>query len=142
LLEAPGELRELLEHALQGILGEPACEIADLVQQTLRRTVGDQYAWPGNVRELEQAVRRILLTRDYAGSARAVAADRQSELLAAIQARSLDADALLAGYCALLYQELGSFEAVARQTKLDRRTVKKYMQQQERATEDTSPTSG
>jgi len=42
---------------------------------------------------------------------------------------SLDADGLLAGYCALLYENTGNYEAVARKTKLDARTAKKYAQQ-------------
>jgi transcriptional regulator of acetoin/glycerol metabolism len=100
-----------------------------MVQRTLQHNLGEQYPWPGNVRELEQATRRILLTRDYAGSARRVAPDRRAELLASIEAGTLDADALLAGYCALLYEKSGSYEAVARLTNLDRRTVKKYIQQ-------------
>jgi hypothetical protein len=42
----------------------------------------------------------------------------------------LNADALLGGYCALLYEQSGNYETVARLTKLDRRTVKKYLQHQ------------
>jgi hypothetical protein len=34
---------------------------------------------------------------------------------------------LLAGYCQLLYERVGTYEAVARRTHLDRRTVKKYV---------------
>ena len=50
-------------------------------------------------------------------------------LTAGIETETLDADALLAGYCALLYENTGNYEAVARQTNLDRRTVKKYVKQ-------------
>ena len=39
----------------------------------------------------------------------------------------LNAEALLAGYCELLYKRFGTYEEVARRTKLDRRTVKKYV---------------
>jgi hypothetical protein len=39
----------------------------------------------------------------------------------------MNADALLAGYCALLHQRLGVYEEVARRTGLDRRTVKAYI---------------
>jgi len=41
----------------------------------------------------------------------------------------LDAAGLLSGYCALLYENCGNYEAVARRTNLDRRTVKKYVKQ-------------
>ncbi len=43
-----------------------------------------------------------------------------------LPARSMSAKELLAYYCAQLYGELGTYEAVARQSGLDRRTVKKY----------------
>ena len=34
----------------------------------------------------------------------------------------------MARYCGLLYQHLGSYQAVARQVDLDRRTVRKYVE--------------
>src|SRR5206468_1685833 len=82
------------------------------------------YAWPGNVRELEQAVRRVLLTQHYAGDQRPARADFASRVVAG----KLDADELLAGYCALLQERHGTIEEVARRTNLDRRTVKAYLQ--------------
>jgi DNA-binding CsgD family transcriptional regulator len=33
----------------------------------------------------------------------------------------------MSGYCALLYRRHGTYEEVARRTGLDRRTVKKYL---------------
>jgi hypothetical protein len=42
---------------------------------------------------------------------------------------SLDADAVLSAYCALLHQRHHTFEEVARRTNLDARTVKKYLNQ-------------
>ena len=80
------------------------------------------------MRELKQAVRRILLTGRYAGSAPSKTPELHTELMAGIEAGSLDADAVLAAYCALLYEKSGSLEAVARLTNLDWRTVKKYTQ--------------
>jgi DNA-binding NtrC family response regulator len=129
LREDPAELQQLLEHTLTGIIGEPAPELEKRVAQVIQRTVGAGYAWPGNVRELEQAVRRILLTNQYAASSLPKSQDVKEQLLAGIHAESLDADALLAGYCALLYRKTGNYEAVARLANLDRRTVKKYLQQ-------------
>jgi DNA-binding NtrC family response regulator len=129
LQEDPGELPQLLEHVLAGIIGDPAPELEKRVAQAIRRTVGERYAWPGNVRELEQAVRRILLTNQYATSALPSVQDVKEQLIAGIHAETLDADALLAGYCAVLYQKTGNYEAVARLANLDRRTVKKYLHQ-------------
>ncbi|HLP76455.1 MAG TPA: hypothetical protein VK327_05990, partial [Candidatus Paceibacterota bacterium] len=81
------------------------------------------------VRELEQAVRQILLTGSYSGSVVPKTKDLVERLITGIETESLDADALLAGYCAILYESTGNYEAVARQTNLDRRTAKKYVQQ-------------
>jgi hypothetical protein len=81
------------------------------------------------VRELEQAVRRILLMRNYEGDHKTVNADLRTQLLNEMDAGTLDADDLLSAYCTLLYQRHGTFEEVARRTNLDRRTVKKYIEQ-------------
>ena len=130
LQEEPKELRQLLEHVLAGMIGEPAKE---LVAQGRSRDPARRWApatpGPGNVRELEQAVRRILLTGAYTGSARPKSAGLREQLVAGIEAGTLDADALLAGYCKVLYEREGTYEAVARRTNLDRRTVKRYLQQ-------------
>jgi DNA-binding NtrC family response regulator len=127
LQEDPAELRNLLGHAVTHLIGEPAEELVDRIETTIHRAVGDRYPWPGNVRELEQAVRRVLLTGDYAGSAPPKSQDLLERVIVGIESETLDADNLLAGYCALLYENLGNYEAVARQTNLDRRTVKKYV---------------
>ena len=42
---------------------------------------------------------------------------------------TIDAHGLATGYCCHLYQLYGTYEAVARRTGLDRRTVKKYIQE-------------
>jgi DNA-binding NtrC family response regulator len=100
-----------------------------LVRSGLRDLIRNRYEWPGNVRELEQAVRRILLTRNYSTEPTTPEPDRSSRLAAAVAAGTLDADALLAGYCALHYERSGNLEEVARRTNLDRRTVKRYLAQ-------------
>ena len=129
LQEDPGELRQLLEHALARMIGEPGDELLGRLEETIKRSVGADYAWPGNVREVEQAVRRILLTGHYAGSAGPKSASLREKLVNDIEAEILDADSLLAGYCAVLYEKSGTYEDVARRTNLDRRTVKRYLHQ-------------
>jgi hypothetical protein len=129
--EAPGELDDLIALTVRRMTGEASGEIVALVQGVLDSTAKG-YAWPGNVRELEQAVRRILLTRHYAGEHRDQPPDLLSRLQAGIADGSLDADALLAGYCRLLYDRRGTYEAVARRTRLDRRTVKAYIEKASR----------
>ncbi len=124
IAEEPAELDDLIALIVKRLTDKSEPDIVAHV----RGKFDASYAWPGNVRELEQAVRRVLLTQQYAGDHRAVAPDLASGLAAGIQAGKLDADALLAGYCTLLYERHGTIEEVARRTNLDRRTVKAYLQ--------------
>jgi DNA-binding NtrC family response regulator len=132
IAEDPRELDLLLASVIQRLTGRPSPELAEMVRTVIDQRLGNDYAWPGNVRELEQAARSILLTRDYAGDRHAVAPDLRSKLVAGIEAGSLDADAVLSGYCKLLYARHGTYEEVARRTNLDRRTVKAYLDKQRR----------
>lgn len=128
LQEDTGELDALLEHVVRRLIGREAPDLAGEIREALVQGVGDRYPWPGNVRELEQAVRRILLTKRYAGdSAPAGPPDEGARLLAGIEAGTLDAEALLSGYCRLLHRKHGTYEEVARRAGLDRRTAKKYI---------------
>ncbi len=126
--ENPVELDLLLEHVLQRTLGRRSPELARSVRRLLHEAVGDDYPWPGNVRELEQAVRRVLITRSYGETAVPAPADRRRGLLEAIDRGEADAYRMLSDYCILLYEKYGTYEAVARITRLDRRTVKKYVE--------------
>lgn len=126
--EQPEELTHLVEHLVRRMTEGEAPKLVSLVLEALNDRRG--YAWPGNVRELEQAVRRILVTGHYSGDTRGVAPDLRSRLLAGLDQGSLDADALLAGYCALLHERHYTIEEVARRTNLDRRTVKRYLAMQ------------
>mgnify|MGYP001559701606 CR=1 FL=1 len=129
LQEAPDELRQLLQHTVTRLVGGKAEDMSAMIEVTLQKSPGPDYSWPGNVRELEQAVRQILLTGSYTGSTTPKSKDLVERLITGIETEALDADALLAGYCAILYESTGNYEAVARQTNLDRRTAKKYVQQ-------------
>lgn len=128
IAEEPAELDELIALIVERLTGEVSPEIVGMVRSVLNASLGKNYAWPGNVRELEQAVRRILLTRHYEGDRKAIGPDLRARLQAGIEDGSLDADALLAGYCALLHERHGTYEEVARHTNLDRRTAKAYVQ--------------
>ena len=130
IAEDPSELDQLLVSVVERLTGQASDNAVEMVRNAILKTLGKDYAWPGNVRELEQAVRSILLTRQYAGDHRGVATDLRSQLLAGVESGSLDADALLAGYCRLLYERHGTIEEVARRTNLDRRTVKAYLEKQ------------
>jgi len=125
--ESPGELEQLVRLLVVRIAGEQASELAAIVMETLERDLPRGYPWPGNVRELEQAVRRILLTGRYAGGVVEAAASEEDALEVKLRAGQLTADELLSRYCALLYRRLGTYAEVARQTGLDPRTSRKYV---------------
>ena len=126
--ENPAELEDLLAFTIRRILGRSSGEMQLLVRDVITRDLGKEYRWPGNVRELEQCVRRVMLDRRYAGDGTAGQGDLQMRWLAALENRTLDAQHLLAGYCDSIYRQEKSYEAVARRTQLDRRTVKRYIQ--------------
>ncbi|SMF38862.1 sigma-54-dependent transcriptional regulator [Pseudogulbenkiania subflava] len=131
--EAPGELEQLVAILIGRMTGEASPPLIDHVLTALRRDLSADYGWPGNVRELEQAVRRILLTGAYGGDrGEPAAATEEEAFLAAVRAGSLSAEQLLAGYCALLYRRHPVYVEVAQRTGLDRRTVRKYLDEAER----------
>ncbi|MCG6909011.1 MAG: sigma 54-interacting transcriptional regulator [Deltaproteobacteria bacterium] len=126
--ENPDELYDLLSFTIEKMIGTPSPEIVDMIKRVIAEDLGPEYAWPGNVRELEQCVRRIVLSRNYAGDDPEPASnDIAARLQKSIESGEIDAQNLLGGYCTMLYQRFGTFEEVARRTNLDRRTVKKYI---------------
>jgi DNA-binding NtrC family response regulator len=127
LAERAQEMDDLLEHLVERIVGERSEELVKKTRTAIVSGVGVGYTWPGNVRELEQAVRRILMTAAYDPGPRAAAHDLSERLLAAIEEGAANAHEILSMYCALLHRRHGTYEEVARRTKLDRRTVKKYV---------------
>ncbi len=125
LEDHPAELEDLVDALLARLAGEAAEALRVRVLDGLCR-LPRNYRWPGNVRELEQAVRRIILNGHYLPDA--IPEDEASDAwLAAVAVGDLDAAALMGGYCRRLYERLGTYEAVARVTGLDRRTVKRYV---------------
>ena len=129
LAEDPGSLAELLKHLLLRISGDADPILAAEIETCLRRDLSGHYAWPGNVRELEQAVRRILLNGAYHGDP-CVETSAEDNLQQLADAGEIGAQQLLSLYCRQLYRRFGSYEEVARRAQLDRRTVKKYIQEQ------------
>ena len=127
--EDDGELDDLLAHTVSRILGNPSDDLARMARKVVDSRLGRDYPWPGNVRELEQCVRRVLLKGTYEGDVKPAARDLLSRISDGMASESWDAGELLAGYCKLLHQRHGTYEAVARRTRLDRRTVKKYIAQ-------------
>ncbi len=129
--EDPGELDDLLAHTVQRLLGRPSPELSRMVRLVIDQHLGADYAWPGNVRELEQCVRQVLLNQVYLGDQGNAAPDLSSQLIQGIQNGRIEAQSLLSGYCTLLYRRHGTYEAVARRANLDRRAVKRYVDEWE-----------
>ncbi len=125
--EDPAELDDLLHHTIRKMAGKDSRELVGMVREEILQHPGPDYSWPGNVRELEQCVRSILLKRRYEGDLFSVASDLRSTIIEGIETGGIAAQDLITGYCNLLYQRYGTFEEVARRTRLDRRTVKKHI---------------
>ena len=125
--ENPKSFDEILKHTVDRIMGKPSTELHTVIKNILVAELDKDYAWPGNVRELEQAVRRVLITSQYKTMSEEVSPPVQNSILEHIQTGNLDAKNLLESYCTILYQKYGTYEKVAQITKLDRRTVKKYI---------------
>ena len=127
LADCPEELGDLVTALLLRMVGEAGKTLQPGILEALGE-LPPGYAWPGNVRELEQALRRIILNGRYVPDA--LPADpraAQDPWLAALEAGQLDAAELLGGYCRRLHDRLGTYEAVAQVTGLDRRTVKRHL---------------
>ena len=136
--ESPEELDLLIHITLQRLTGQKQPELFSIVKRSLYHGIPKEYHWPGNVRELEQAIRRVLLTKEYLGDRKYVAADLRTRLLNDFVEGNLPASEILGAYCALLYARYSTYEEVARRTMLDRRTVKKYIDYwKKRANTDT-----
>ncbi len=127
LSEDKQEWTLLLEHVVGRLAGREAPGVAAAVGSALIEKPGAAYPWPGNVRELEQAVRRVLLTGEYAGEGTSESPDQEDMLCDAVRGGRMTADALLAGYCLMLHRRHGTYEAVAGAAGLDRRTARKYV---------------
>ena len=126
--ESPSELEQMVNLLVTRMTDQVSAKLTDMILTTLQKDLPPEYTWPGNVRELEQAVRRILLTGHYYGDVMVTTSNLEEEFIQNIQTGNLRAKELLSQYCTFLYQRFGTYQEVARRTGLDRRTVKKYLQ--------------
>jgi transcriptional regulator with AAA-type ATPase domain len=126
--ESDRELDDLISYTSKLIIGAEDSTVTRHIRATIDKRLGPHYPWPGNVRELEQCVRRIVIKGDYEGDLKPRTADPVTELIEDIRTESVDAEALLSRYCALLYKKHKSYGTVAKRTGLDPRTAKKYIE--------------
>lgn len=122
----PAELDELLTVIVTKTLGTDSTDIVGQLRQLIDKQLGPEYDWPGNVRELAQCVRRLLLNQTYTGI-KIPTSERTSGASIEEETGEMDAQSLVKKYCYTMYQRYGTYGEVARRTKLDRRTVKKYI---------------
>lgn len=127
--EDASELKVLLGHTVGRILGKPSAQLVHQLSEQIIDQLGTEYPWPGNVRELEQCVRRLLVSKQYRPFQSAAQSDLDAFLQQGIAKGNLDAQSLIAGYCYMLYERHGTYEAVAQQVQMDRRTAKKHIKQ-------------
>jgi hypothetical protein len=130
LAEDPGEIDEILSFIIKRILGQTSVEIVQMVKDFLHSNQPKDYSWQGNVRELEQCVRRVLLKNTYDWPQQEPSGNAISRITQGIESGSMTAQEMLSDYCRILYDRLGTYEAVAKTTQLDRRTVKKYIEKE------------
>ena len=127
LQENPKELGLLISGLLKKIIDKPETQLVSKIEKRIHSTVPAHYSWPGNVRELEQCIRRICLVGHYKITEQFNLNTEHNGFTIAEDAGEGSAQQLLQRYCRFIYERHGSYEAVARITCLDRRTVKKYI---------------
>ncbi len=121
--EDEGELESLVRHFVGQIVGESDEELSGRVLAVIGRRLGRGYGWPGNVRELAQCIRRVILHGDYEPGVSGWDSRGAMEMSAAEVVRR---------HCRFLYERYGSYGAAARVAGVDRRTVKRYVEEGEK----------
>ncbi len=117
---------DLVGYISQRVAGSEGEKLARDVKTWIQDKIGLEYPWPGNIRELEQCVRNIMIRREY-HPAMEKTPDWDEGLSAAMWKGGLSLEAICRLYCTQIYKRVGSYAETARRLKIDRRTVKKYV---------------
>jgi hypothetical protein len=125
--ESPEILWDLIGYIAQRVAGPEWEAVAAEVQAWVEEHLGFEYAWPGNIRELEQCVRNVMIRCEYHPTGNMVP-ESEERLSHRFQEGSLSLEEICSLYCKHVYSRAGSFAETARRLKIDRRTVKKYME--------------
>lgn len=133
LQDQPDELPYLLKHIALNVAGEQEADaLATEALEKLIRSYSADYGWPGNFRELEQCVRNILVhgecpppQEDHRTKANTETLD---QAVASLVRSKWSATTMLSAYTQAVFKECGQVEETARRLNLDRRTVKKYLE--------------
>ena len=129
LRESPGVLRELLIFIARRVVDEEAELLAREVENWILDHLGANYTWPGNIRELEQCLRNVWVRKEYHPSPMHMRS-LHDDFMGAFTNGALTADEVLQHYCTTVYVQTGSYEETARRLQLDRRTVKRKVDEQ------------
>jgi len=128
--EAPEVLGDLVAYISQKVAGPEGEAVAGEVLSWIQEKLGIDYPWPGNIRELEQCVRNVMIRQEYHPAADQ-AAGQDDWQLASLREGALTLEAVCRLYCTHVYASIGSYVETARRLKIDRRTVKKYVEEKE-----------
>jgi sigma-54 specific flagellar transcriptional regulator A len=125
ITEDKNELVVMLENVIERITKTKNDELLDSSVSIIKKELGLDYTWPGNVRELEQCVRNIIIHKKCHQplTYKLTQENWPNKMLKG----ELSSQELLSHYCCMLYEKEKSYEKVAKITSLDRRTVKKYV---------------
>ena len=126
----PGDLEDLIRHLARRAVGEQGLVEAIHAKVTyVVQRLGPGYDWPGNIRELDQCVRSVLIRGDYEPRGRSVfTADRgEKRWLGFYRDAEAEGDEVMRAYARQVHRRCGSYVAAAAILGLDRRTVKRLV---------------
>ncbi|MBO93358.1 MAG: hypothetical protein CMI32_00460 [Opitutales bacterium] len=129
LAGSPGELDHLVSFVADRVAGpDEGPALADETCSWIKSKLGPDYHWPGNFRELQQCVRNVLIHREYHPDE--VAGTGGKYLAEDLANGKMPLDELQRRYVTLVYAQTGKYEETARRLGIDRRTVKKYLDEE------------
>ncbi len=127
---SPNELENLVGYIAETIAGQEEKDtLTDEVVSWIHKNLPNNYTWPGNFRELEQCARNIMVHGEYFPHTETGEWKSRSSSLpeqAATQQWSLNQ--LISTFIQQEYTRTPNLAQVADRLKVDRRTVKKYLQ--------------
>lgn len=131
LQDSPGELEHLVEFIASQVAGpDEGPALADETCSWIKGKLGLDYPWSGNFRELQQCVRNILIHREYHPDGMDGPGTGGKYLAEDFGTGKMTLEELQRRYVTLVYSRTGKYEETARRLEIDRRTVKKYLDEE------------
>ena len=125
LAVSPDECYYLVLYIAKKVAGEEVAEkLSKEVCAWIEKKLGRSYPWQGNFRELEQCVCNILIHHEYHPDN-----PDSDDFAAQFEDGTLTAEEVLSRYVTRVYSRTNNYEETARRVGLDRRTIKKYIDQ-------------